>query len=70
MTSRMYHPPKKEEIKSGTCGCGSFVVPHFKPATSIDLFYPYHQNIYVVVGCAWLFEMEVGAFQICHTFMM
>ena len=30
------HVPSKrnEEIKSGTSGCGSFVVPYFKPATS------------------------------------
>ena len=27
---------RKEEIKSGTSGCGSFVVPYFQPATSID----------------------------------
>ena len=25
---------KKEEIKSGTSGCGSFVVPYLQPATS------------------------------------
>ena len=25
---------RKEEIKSGTSGCGSFVVPYFQPATS------------------------------------
>ena len=30
-----YVPSKrKEEIKSGTFGCGSFVVPYFQPATS------------------------------------
>ena len=30
------HVPSKrnEEIKSGTSGCGSFVVPYFQPATS------------------------------------
>ena len=27
---------RKEEIKPGTSGCGSFVVPYFQPATSID----------------------------------
>ena len=27
---------RKEEIKSGTAGCGSFVVPHFQPATATD----------------------------------
>ena len=32
--SRMYHPKEKKEIKSGTSGCGSFVVPYFQPATS------------------------------------
>ena len=32
-----YVPSKrKEEIKSGTSGCGSFVVPFFQPATSTD----------------------------------
>ena len=32
-----YVPSKrKEEIKSGTSGCGSFVVPYFQPATSTD----------------------------------
>ena len=25
---------RKEEIKSGTSGCGSFVFPYFQPATS------------------------------------
>ena len=25
---------RKKEIKSGTSGCGSFVVPYFQPATS------------------------------------
>ena len=25
---------RKEETKSGTSGCGSFVVPYFQPATS------------------------------------
>ena len=27
---------RKEEIKSGTSGCGSFVVPYFQPAISTD----------------------------------
>ena len=32
-----YVPSKrKEEIKSGTSGCGSCVVPYLKPATSTD----------------------------------
>ena len=32
-----YVPSKrKEEIKSGTSGCGSFVVPNFQPVTFID----------------------------------
>ena len=31
----LYVPSKrKEEIKSGTSGCGSFVVSYFQPATS------------------------------------
>ena len=32
------HVPSKgkEEIKSGTSGCGSFVVPYFQPASSTD----------------------------------
>ena len=32
----MYHQKQKEDIKSGTSGCGSFVVVYFQPATSID----------------------------------
>ena len=33
----LYVPLKrKEEIKSETSGCGSFVVPYFQPATSTD----------------------------------
>ena len=31
-------PKRKEAIKSGISGCGSFVVPCFQPATSIDLY--------------------------------
>ena len=27
---------RKEEIKPGTSGCGSFVVPYFQPATSTN----------------------------------
>ena len=35
--SPLHVPSKrKEEIRSGTCGCVSFVVPYFQPATSID----------------------------------
>ena len=33
---------RKEEIEAGTFGCGSFVVPYFQTATSIDLL---HHNI-------------------------
>ena len=38
-----YIPSKrKEEIKSGTYGCGSFVFPYFQPATSTtDRLHPY-----------------------------
>ena len=32
---------RKEEIKSGTSGCGSFVVPYFQPATSTDRLHIY-----------------------------
>ena len=32
---------RKEEIKSGTFGCGSFVVAYFQPATSTDCLYVY-----------------------------
>ena len=37
-TNGLSHVPskRKEEIKSGTSGCGSFVVAYFQPATSID----------------------------------
>ena len=36
MNNDLSHAPSKrnEEIKSGTSGCGSFVVPYFQPATS------------------------------------
>ena len=44
-----YVPSKiKEEIKSVTSGCGSFVVPYFQPATSIDRL---HTNIRL--GICW-----------------
>ena len=37
-----YVPSKrKEEIKSGTSGCGSFVVPYFQPATFTDHLHPH-----------------------------
>ena len=29
-------PSQKNEMKTGTSSCGSFVVPYFQPATSID----------------------------------
>ena len=37
-TNGLSHVPskRKEEIKSGTSGCGSFVGAYFQPATSID----------------------------------
>ena len=43
-----YVPSKrKEEIKSGTSGCGSFVAPYFQPATSTDRLHLYITNIVV-----------------------
>ena len=37
-----YAPSKrKEEIKLGTCGCGSLVVPYFQPETSTDRLHNY-----------------------------
>ena len=40
-----YVPSKrKEEIKSGTSGCGSFVVPYFQPATSTDHLQTYFKK--------------------------
>ena len=33
---------RKEEIESGTSGCGLFVVPYFHPVTSIDFLYHNH----------------------------
>ena len=43
-----YVPSKgKEEIKSGTSGCGSFVVPYFQPATSTDRLHLYITNTVV-----------------------
>ena len=43
------HVPSKreEEIKSGTCGCGAFVVPYFQPATSTDRL---HMYIYICLS--------------------
>ena len=35
---------RKEEIKSGTSGCGSFVVPYFQPATSTTDHLHYYQD--------------------------
>ena len=35
---------RKEEIKSGTSGCGSFVVAYFQPATSIDRLQMYFNS--------------------------
>ena len=41
-----YVPSKrKEEIKSGTSGCGSFVVPYFQPATSTDRLHSYSYTL-------------------------
>ena len=37
---------RKEEIKSGTYGCGSFVVPYFQLATSADRLHTY---IYIYI---------------------
>ena len=36
MASRRYHQKRKEINKTGTSGCGSFVVAYFQPATSIN----------------------------------
>ena len=42
----LYVPLKrKEEIKSETSGCGSFVVPYFQPATSIDRLHSYSYTL-------------------------
>ena len=38
---------RKEEIKSGTSGCGSFVVPYFHSATSIDRLHWYELTIVI-----------------------
>ena len=38
---------RKEEIKSGTSGCGSFVVPYFQPATSVD-------RLQIEPFCVWI----------------
>ena len=40
------HVPSKgkEEIKSGTSGCGSFVGAYFQPATSIDRLQMYFNS--------------------------
>ena len=42
------HVPSKrnEEIKSGTSGCGSFVVPYFQPATSTTDHLQMYERVY------------------------
>jgi len=54
-SNSLSHVPskRKEEIKSGTSGCGSFVVPYFQPATFIDCF----QKIYFIL-CLILFAVN------------
>ena len=36
------HIKQKRRNKSGTFGCGLFVVPYFQPATSIDRLHYYY----------------------------
>ena len=44
----MYPSKRKEEIISGTSGCGSFVVPYIQPATSITV-YTWNPTFHVVI---------------------
>ena len=39
---RMYHQREKKKEKSGTSGCGSFVVAYFQPATSIGRLHTHY----------------------------
>ena len=41
---------RKEEIKSGTSDCGSFVVPYFQPAASTDRLQEKHSCFYKING--------------------
>ena len=41
---------RKEEIKSGTSGCGSFVVRYFQPATSVDRLHAYFYSGFTLTG--------------------
>ena len=71
-----YVPSKrKEEIHSGTSGCGSFVVPYFQPVTSTDRLHrsrPIYTQIrswnyflVVLAFCFVLFCLQ-GCLQIYH----
>ena len=55
---------KRKEIKSGTSGCGSFVVPYFQPATfttdHLQYIYPCAaQNCVVLLQAAHTFCVSV-----------
>ena len=39
---------KEEKKKSGICGCGSFVVPYFQPATFISCLHSIMESVYLV----------------------
>ena len=46
-TNGLLHVPskRKEQIKSGTSGCGSTVVAYFQPVTSIDSLHSFFDQI-------------------------
>ena len=60
--SRMYHQKQKEDIKSETSGCGSFVVLYFQPATAIDCLHAINR-----VHCAlgYLYILSTLLFLFC-----
>ena len=52
MASCIYHPHnnnkiKEEKKKTGICGCGSFVVPYFQPATFIGCLHSIMESVYL-----------------------
>ena len=53
---------EKEEIKSGTSGCGSFVVPYFQPATSLNRL---HKHVCCCLPCRAFAQYNRDQFTPC-----
>ena len=72
----LLHVPskRKEEIKSGTSGCGSFVVAYFQPATSIDRLHMHvrtHAHIHTMFQFIWqLLDLELKGLSALKTVLM